>query len=112
MLINYFKSCPPTEELFLYDLQQKAIVLLTIATMWCPRSAIGTLLFQDIHFIQPNSTASPPTRVTIMARNPKEFDLKVSRYGATGSLSIQDESVDYLTSCLFSNAGNQFCNHC
>jgi hypothetical protein len=50
ILIQYIKSTlSPSEDLNLYDLQQKVMLLLCIHTMWCPRSDIGRIQHRDIY---------------------------------------------------------------
>ncbi|KAI8642311.1 hypothetical protein BD408DRAFT_318679, partial [Parasitella parasitica] len=78
-IINaHVRSLGKTEDLSFACLQQKALYLLTIATMWQPRSDIGTLQFRDITF---NKKGESLLGLTIISRTPKEIIPKSSKLG-------------------------------
>ncbi|CEI96068.1 hypothetical protein RMCBS344292_10238 [Rhizopus microsporus] len=63
-------------------LQLKTLTLLTIATMWRPRSDMGTLRFRDIKFQMKEGVEGELLGVTLAARNPKELRPEQSKLGA------------------------------
>jgi integrase len=67
------------EELPLDVLQRKTIALISIATMWRPRSDIGRLQFRDVHCSRDEQ--DEVTGVTLFIRFPKEGQTKFSRFG-------------------------------
>ncbi|KAG1467240.1 hypothetical protein G6F56_004518 [Rhizopus delemar] len=84
LLIDQVVSWGPSETLDLFRLQQKkTITLLTIATMWRPRSDIGNLQLRDVTFIM-NDSSPDPIGATLKARASKEIKPKASKLGAIG----------------------------
>ncbi|CEG70765.1 hypothetical protein RMATCC62417_06603 [Rhizopus microsporus] len=67
-------------------LQQKTVLLLCIATMWRPRSDIGTLQAWDVHFKFDKDTN--PTGATLFIRAPKEAQQKHSALGTLSEKSM------------------------
>lgn len=84
LIIQYIHTnLPNNTEISLTALQQKTIMLLLcIATMARPRSAIGNLQFQDVH-LQYNAAASSLTGALIHFRTPKEAQVKSCTIGIT-----------------------------
>ncbi|KAG2190635.1 hypothetical protein INT47_008410, partial [Mucor saturninus] len=81
LLINHVVAWGKSEELELFTLQQKTITLITIATMWRPRSDIGNLQWRDVEFVM-NDGNTEPIGVTLKVRQPKEIKPKASKLGA------------------------------
>ncbi|KAG1466195.1 hypothetical protein G6F56_004736 [Rhizopus delemar] len=75
-----------TETMDLQMLQQKTILLITMATMWRPRSDIGKLQHQDILFVQDDE--GKLKGVTLKARAPKEIESKESKLGTIEETNI------------------------
>lgn len=73
MITNHVLSWGPTAALPVAKLQLKALYLLTVATMWRPRSDLGKLQFRDLSI----TTAG----LTVIARHPKEGKPKTSKVG-------------------------------
>lgn len=83
ILVDYIKrELSSTANLNLEQLQLKTILLISIATMWRPRSDIERLQHRDITFKGKEKTSS----VRIHARKPKEGQVKSITLGA-----IEDE---------------------
>lgn len=80
-ILDLVASWGKTNDLALESLQQKIVLLLAIATMWRPRSDLGTLQTRDIQFSLQNNV---PTAVTLMVREPKERHPKKSFLGIIG----------------------------
>jgi hypothetical protein len=73
ILVDYIQAqLTPTKKLTLEQLQLKTILLVSIATMWRPRSDIGRLLFRDVILRKNDQVLS----VLIHARAPKEGQVK------------------------------------
>ncbi|KAG2190444.1 hypothetical protein INT47_012375 [Mucor saturninus] len=81
LLINHVVAWGKSEELELFTLQQKTITLITIATMWRPRSDIGNLQWRYVEFVR-NDGNTEPIGVTLKVRQPKEIKPKASKLGA------------------------------
>jgi hypothetical protein len=67
------------EDLPLDILQKKTIALISIATMWRPRSDLGQLQPRDVHISRDDS--NNVIGVTLFIRFPKESRFKSSRFG-------------------------------
>lgn len=80
-LVRHFQD---NNTLSLTQLQDKVILLLCIATMFPPRSDIGTLQHRDIEFTFENNS-SPRNQIvldmTLYIRQPKEAQTKTARLG-------------------------------
>ncbi|ORE00907.1 hypothetical protein BCV72DRAFT_283045, partial [Rhizopus microsporus var. microsporus] len=74
------------DSLPLDKLQQKTLLLVTMATMWRPRSDIGKLQFRDVHFQY--DTTGTLVGTTVIARSPKESESKSSKLGALNSKEL------------------------
>lgn len=91
MIFNTFLIWSPlgggTQSLLkLVSLQQKTILLITIASMWQPRSDIGKLQCRDIIF--KHNDQGLPIWVTMIVRFPKEVGTKISRLSALEDLKL------------------------
>ncbi|KAI7858358.1 hypothetical protein BDC45DRAFT_433875, partial [Circinella umbellata] len=85
-VITVIKKWETNEKLDIKKLQEKAVVLLYIASMWRPHSDVVRIQWQDVHFQQTiNGTV---TGMIIIARNPKEIKSKMSKIRI-----IKDEQV-------------------
>ncbi|RCI01362.1 hypothetical protein CU097_011467 [Rhizopus azygosporus] len=73
VLIQATLSWGLTSELNMSKLQLKTLTLLTMATMWRPRSDMGTLQFRDVKFQMKGGVEDEPLSVTLTARSPKEL---------------------------------------
>ncbi|CEP10666.1 hypothetical protein [Parasitella parasitica] len=85
LITNHILAWGTTESLSLSQLQQKALYLLTVSTMWRPRSDIGTLQFRDLEFIIKDSVLNG---LTIISRAPKEITPKKSKLGVIEDTDI------------------------
>lgn len=81
VLIQATLAWGSTLELNISKLQLKTLTLLTIATMWRPRSDIGTLQFRDVKFQMKESVEGESLGVTLTARKAKEQRPKQSKLG-------------------------------
>ncbi|ORE06509.1 hypothetical protein BCV72DRAFT_207318 [Rhizopus microsporus var. microsporus] len=78
-ILNMVQAWGKTSNLGLDILQQKTILLVTIASIWRPRSDIGKLQYRDIIFKHDDQGLL--LGVTLIARSPKETDTKTSKPG-------------------------------
>jgi integrase len=98
-ILDLISSWGKTNELTIEQLQQKTVLLIAIATMWRPRSDLGTLQTRDIQFSMQNNV---PTAVTLMIREPKERHPKKSFLGIIG----EEEMCPVRTLWTFLNESN------
>ncbi|KAI8635778.1 hypothetical protein BD408DRAFT_356925, partial [Parasitella parasitica] len=93
LITNYILSWGNTGTLSLFQLQQKALLyLLTVSTMWRPRSDIGTIQGKYLEFIIKDSVLKG---LTVISRAPKEITPKKSKLG------VLDEEVVCPVKTLF-----------
>src|ERR1700759_860964 len=74
------------DELYIYELEKKAIVLTCIATIWRPRSDVGRIQARDITFAK--NEDDQWTGVTLFVHQPKEAQSRYSRYGVMNSSKL------------------------
>ena len=77
-LLQMVNDWGSTENLSLDQLQRNILVLLAIATMWRPRSDLGSLQYRDVSFVELNDQL---LGVTLIVRTPKEIKPKASKLG-------------------------------
>ena len=75
-----------TDSLPLDKLQQKSLLLVTMVTMWRPRSDIGRLQYRDVHFHYDITGTLVGT--TVIARSPKEIESKSSKLGTLNNKDL------------------------
>ncbi|KAG1295637.1 hypothetical protein G6F64_013295 [Rhizopus arrhizus] len=93
LLVDYIcKELSPTDELTLYDLQQKTILLLCLHTMWRPRSDIGRIQHRDVH-LKYDTDKKHLEGVTIHVREPKESQQKFTKLGLITDNTQQEVCV-------------------
>ena len=79
VVLDEVRSWGTNEGLDDQQLQKKTIMLLCLATMWRPRSDIGRLQHRDVEFV--HEGAGIIIGVTLIVREPKETQVKVSKLG-------------------------------
>ncbi|KAG1135029.1 hypothetical protein G6F37_013169 [Rhizopus arrhizus] len=106
LLIDHVLTWGSNNSLSLYNLQLKTVLLITIATMWRPRSDIGNIQFRDVHSMMDNDK-NIPIGVTLTARQPKEIKAKMSKIG-----TIEDrDKCPVHTLWVFCQATKKLRNH-
>lgn len=83
---HMISSWGDTVDLELVSLQQKTILLVTIASMWRSRSDIGKLQYRDI--ILKYNDQDLPIYVIMIVRFPKEINTKIPKVGALENLEL------------------------
>ena len=100
ILVEYILlKMSPTEDLTLYDLQQKTILLLCLHTMWRPRSDIGRLQYRDVHWKHDDN--NDIEGVTLHVREPKESQQKFIKLGLLQDQDRQELCVVQVLKLFF-----------